>query len=131
MTHCPSSHIPSFKSNRFNCFFEASAALIFNRHDTSTFSQSGILDEDNFNLKLQAFSLEMEDNTLLCLLCAVALIYLKVKGPYWILVNTKVEYADFHFYVKSMMTNFRTLAEDASKLLNPSTKSVFDDRDGT
>ena len=128
MTFCPDSNIPSFKSNRFNCFFEAAAALIYHLKTIRLFFSSGTLDEDNLNKKLKAVAMDVDDDQLMCFVCAVALFYLKVTGPYWVLVNSDVLYADFHMYVKMMFSNFQLMSENPSLFLDRKCLSVFENQ---
>ena len=123
-TFCENFQIPSFKVNRFNCFFHAAAALIHHHREINKLFSSGIL-PDNINLKLQSVSLDVADERVLCLLCAVALFYVKVTGPYWWLINSSVKYCDFYLHVQRMHSCFQKWTEDSSDLMNPSLKSVF------
>ena len=125
-TFCSNSRIPGFKANRFNCFFQAAAALIHHLPQILTFFTSGILHE-NPNRLVQSVTLDSQDKRLLCLVSAVALFYLKVTGPYWNLVNSHIKYTDFHKYVQSMALFFQQWSSDPSQLLDHNFISVFDD----
>ena len=114
-----------FKGNRFNCFFEAAASLIFHLPTMVQFFSSGVLHE-NPNKKIQNVSLDVQDKTLMCMVCAVALFFIKITGSYWKPINSDVKYFDFHLYVKRVVTNFEKWIDDPSDLLSPNLLSVFD-----
>ncbi|GFN81993.1 hypothetical protein PoB_000849900 [Plakobranchus ocellatus] len=121
------SFIPSFRSNRFNCFFEAAAALIFHRQQLHQFFNSGIL-PDNINSKLQSVHLDIDDDKLMSCICAIALFYLKITGPYWRLINSKtVKYFEFNNYVQVLHSSLSAWSSDPRQLLEPSFACVFGD----
>ena len=99
-TFCDKSLILSYKSNRFNCHFEADAAVIYHAHKINNFFNSGILNAPN--LKLESVSCDVQDSSLMTIVCGLAFFYLKVTGPFWKLVNSSVKYTEFHIYVKMM-----------------------------
>ena len=124
-TFIANSVIPYFKGNRFNCFFEAVASLIFHLPTMVQFFSSGVLHE-NPNRKIHSVSPDVQDKTLMCMVCAVALFFIKITGPYWKLINSDVKYFNFHLYLKKMVTNFEKWIDDPSDLLSPNFFSVFD-----
>ena len=68
-----------FKGNRFNCFFEEVASLIFHLPTMVQFFSSGVLHE-NPNRKIHSVSPDVQDKTLMCMVCAVALFFIKITG---------------------------------------------------
>ena len=121
---CGNSMIPSFKSNRFNCFFLAAAAIIHHLHKIKAFSTNVL--PDNVNLKMKSVSCDVHDDDLMACLCAIALLYLKITGPYWkLLTSGKVMYCDFHVYVKMLHSSLLKSSSDPSELMCPGFKSVF------
>ena len=110
--------IPCFKSNCFNCFFEASTAIIHQYKDIKNFLTSGVLSE-NVNLKVKSLAADFQDNKLLSCICSLVLLFLKVTGPYWKLINSSVPYSDFHKYVKELQLCFSQWSQDSSNLLSP------------
>ena len=92
-------------------FFHAAAALIHHHQEINKFFSSGILPDD-INLELQSVSLDVADERVLCLLCAVALFYVKVTGPYWWLINSLVKYCDFYLHVQRMHSCFQKWTEE-------------------
>ena len=69
--------------------------------------------------------MDIADERLLSLICCIALIYLKVSGPYWKLVNSDVKYSDFSGYVQQMLAFLKTCKDDPAFLLEPTVKSAF------
>ena len=92
------------------------------------FVTSGVL-RDDVNLKIQSVSLDVQDDILLCFLCAIAFFfYLKVTGPYWKLVNSNViTYSQFHVHIQKMHSVFRELLDQPHKIFDHDFKSVFGD----
>ena len=91
----------SYRSNRFNCCFEGAAATIFHQEDIIAFLRDGV---SHSNLKLQSVEADLQDQRLVTLLSAVALLYFRVTGPYWKLLKSDVPYTRFHIYVQKMDT---------------------------
>ncbi|KAI0223811.1 hypothetical protein LSAT2_025070, partial [Lamellibrachia satsuma] len=111
------SHMTSYRGNRFNSFFEGAAAIVHHEEHIKTFFSQGFL--SHTNLKLQSVEADINDPRLVALLCAVGLLYLRVTGPYWNLLNSNVPYARLHLYIQQMTRHFRTWCDDASSLLDP------------
>ena len=85
------SHMTSYRGNRFNSFFEGAVAIVHHEEHIKTFFCQGFL--SHTNLKLQSVEADINDPRLVALLCAVGLLYLRVTGPYWNLLNSNVPYA--------------------------------------
>ena len=117
------SYMTSFRSNHFNNFLEGAAAIVHRAEDMKTFFSQGFLSHSN--LKLQSVELDVNDPRVLALLCAVGLIYMRVTGPYWKLMNRKVVYADLHRFIQRLTPHIRNWCNDASSLLDPAFLSVF------
>ncbi|GFR74879.1 hypothetical protein ElyMa_000440800 [Elysia marginata] len=126
VSFCEKSQIPSFKGNRFNCHFEAAAAIIFHVDKIKTFFTSGILNAPN--LKLESVSCDVQDNTLMSIACCLALFFLKVTGPFWKLVNSSVKFTDFHHYFKMLDGALSRWSADPNELLNHDFICIFDDQ---
>lgn len=60
MGFCKDSVMPCFKSNRFNCFFKAAAAIIHHHMEIKTFLEGGILPE-GVNQKVKSLSADIQD----------------------------------------------------------------------
>ena len=84
---------------------------------------SGFLSHSN--LKLQSIEFDVSDPRLLALLCAVGIIYMRVTGPYWKLMNSKVAYAGLHHFIQQLTSHIRNWCNDASPLLDPAFPGVF------
>ena len=117
------STVPCYRSNRFNCYFEGAASLIHHRQDMMGFFSKG--SASHSNLKMQSVDADLKDDKLAALLCAVALLYFRVTGPYWNLLQSKVPYTSFHTYVQKMMEHFTRWEQDSSDLLNRDFEGIF------
>ena len=80
VSFCEKSFIPSFKSNRFNCHFEAAAAIVFHFSKIKMFFTSGILNAPN--LKLESVSCDVQDCFVMSVICCLTFFFLKVTGPF-------------------------------------------------
>ena len=78
------------------------------------------------NLKLQSVEADLQDQRLVTLLSAVALLYFRVTGPYWKLLKSDVPYTRFHIYVQKMATLFTHWQIDPSGILDPAFVGIFD-----
>ena len=117
------SEMTSYRSNRFNCYFEGAAATIFHQEDIIAFLQDGV---SHLNLKVQSVEADLQDQRLVTLLSAVARLYFRVTGPYWKLLKSDVPYTRFHIYVQKMATLFARWQTDPSGILNPAFVGIFD-----
>ena len=126
-TFCEGSKIPSFKGNRFNCFFEAADVIIFHFQRLKLFFTSGILHE-NPNRKVQSVSLDIQDKSLMSFVSCLALMFLKITGPYWSLIKSKnVVYCDFYKHATSLQCHLEKWTIDPSEIFAKDFKSVFPD----
>ena len=108
-------------------FFEAAATLIFHFEKLKLFFTSGILHE-NPNRKIQSVSLDLQDKNLMTFVCCLALVFLKVTGPYWSLVKSdNTMYCDFHKYVAILRSHLVKWSDDPSEIFYFRFKSVFPD----
>lgn len=57
-------------------------------------------------MKMESVVADLEDERLLILVCAVAVIYLRVTAPYWLLLQSKVKYTELHKYIQRMTRQF-------------------------
>lgn len=73
------SYMTSFRSNRFNCVFEADAAIIHHKDHLKGLLGSETPSHTN---KLSSVHADCSDNNLLCLMCAIALLYFGLTGPF-------------------------------------------------
>ena len=110
-----SSHISSFRSNRFNNFFEGAASLIFHHQDIVQFLTDYKTEK---NLKLQSVLADANSPEINLLLLAVAIIYFTITGPFWKLINSNIQYLDLHSYITPMVSSFRSFSNDSSTLFS-------------
>ncbi|XP_041362472.1 uncharacterized protein LOC121378388 [Gigantopelta aegis] len=108
------SHIKSYRGNRFNNFFEGAASLHFHRKDIQDFFSNYSL---SLNLKLQSVLADCQCDVVDTLIAAVGITYFTVTGPYWNLCTSKTEYLDLYRYMSPMREKFQQYSSDASPLL--------------
>ena len=66
-------------------------------------------------LKLQSVFADVSDDTLLSLLAAIRLLHTYMTKPYWTLVNSNIQYVDFHVYVQLMAQNLYSWCQDPQR----------------
>ena len=54
------------------------------------------------NLKIQGVGDDMKDEQLMAFVAAIDLLYLRVTGPYWELLQSDTKYTELHHYVKDL-----------------------------
>jgi hypothetical protein len=116
------SRIKSFRSNRFNNYFEAAAALHYHRaHIQDLFSNYS----DHLNLKLQSTLADCKSDDIDSMLIAVATTYFSVTGPYWLLITSSVKYLDLFEYFVPMHDKFVLYSDTPPVQLIEATESVI------
>ena len=100
------------------------AAVIHHLGDLQSFLNKGYLGHSN--LKTESVKADCNDDMLLSLVCAVAVLYLRVTGPYWQLMESSVKHPDFHVYVQKMEACFDRWRADSCDLLDKDCQGVFD-----
>ncbi|XP_028673851.1 solute carrier family 52, riboflavin transporter, member 2 isoform X1 [Erpetoichthys calabaricus] len=110
------SKVISARSNRFVHFFEGAAALMHHYVDIATFFTESY-NSGTRNVIQESVQDDLFDETLQSLLCVLALVYLKVIGPYWQLLTSKAKYIDFRKYVQSLYQKLYEWSSDATPLL--------------
>lgn len=127
LAHCAEHNVKScmtsYRSNRFNCFFKSAAAIIYHQAHLQDLFDSRRLSHTNG--KLESVSADCRDVRLLSLVCAVALLYLKVTGPFWKLLESDVKYMELHVYVQQLERCFDRCRGDATDILDPNFPGVF------
>jgi len=96
------SMMTSYRSNRFNSFYEGAAAIIHHRVTLLGFFRS----LGHSNLKTQSIEADLADDRLLAFVSAVALLYIHLTGPYWELLQSQVKYVELYQYINPMMACF-------------------------
>ena len=69
---------------------------------------------------------DCQDSTLLAVVCAIALLYLRVTGSNWNLLESYTQHGDFHKYVQKMEASFDRWRGNAGELLDVNFAGVFD-----
>ncbi|CAM4636669.1 unnamed protein product [Leuciscus chuanchicus] len=115
------SRLPINRSNRVINYFEAAAGLIHHHEDVVLFvSDLQLLNEDsNSNILLESINADANDEALQALVCVVAIVYLKVLGPFWQLLKSDGEYPLFSRYILCLYDKLLEWSQDASCLLQP------------
>ncbi|PVD27257.1 hypothetical protein C0Q70_12412 [Pomacea canaliculata] len=117
----------SFRSNRFNCVFEADAAIIHHKDHLKGLLGSETPGHTNkfLTTNLNSVHADCSDNNLLCLVCAIALLYFGLTGPFWALVDSKITDTGLLLYEQSKEHSVEKWGEDTSDLLDLYFSGVF------
>ncbi|ROL45855.1 hypothetical protein DPX16_11550 [Anabarilius grahami] len=113
------SRLPINRSNRVINYFEAAAGLIHHHEDVVLFVSDLQLLNDNSNILLESVNADANDEALQVLVCVVAIVYLKVLGPFWQLLKSDGEYPLFSRYILCLYEKLLEWSQDASCLLQP------------
>ena len=117
-----SSQITSFRSNRFNNFFQGAVGLHYHRSAIQVFFNEY---HTNNNLKLRSVLADAESDEIDMFIVALGILYHKITGPYWQLVRSDVKYLDFHVYVGKLAESLEVWSHDASSMMQPES-TMFD-----
>ena len=98
------SNVTSFRSNRFNNLFEGSRGY-------STKHRSVLLDASSFEIQ--------------SLIRALGIVFCKITGRWWEMLNGGVEYVDQYKYIQTMLSILRDWSTGASDLLQPGYGVVY------
>ena len=115
LAFCTKSKISSYRSNRFNNYFQGAAALTHHRKEIIDMLTNYCT---NLNLKLKSVLEDSKCEKIADLIRALGIIYYSVTGPYWLLVQSQVKYLHFHKYVQEMHHNLVNWSTDATPLLS-------------
>ena len=118
------SSVTSFRMNRFNNFFEGAAALCYHRNDIIDFLTNF---KQSLNLKVDSIFHDAQSDELNAFVRALGILYYKVTGPFWKMLNGNINYVDLYKYVQKMLGSFERWSNDPSELLLESCKGLFDD----
>ncbi|RUS77902.1 hypothetical protein EGW08_014333 [Elysia chlorotica] len=113
-----SSKLPSYRSNRFNCFFEGAARLIQNLSTIQEFLCGSFLEHEN--LLIDSVRKDASDRNLMTLVDTLGFMYLHFTGPYWQLVRSSTKFEEFPSYVRRLHASFINCAEDSVHVLSSS-----------
>ena len=120
------SKITSFRSNRFNNFFQGAASLFYHRDHIKEFLGE-FKDPSVMNLKLQSVLYDSKSIHVQALTKALGLIYYRVTGPFWDMLKGNVQYVDQYRYVQKMLSCFKEWSKDATPLMSVDTLEMFPD----
>ena len=102
------SDITSFRSNRFNNFFEVAAALHFHRLAL----QKCLKTLPKLNKKLQGVLADTMDDNIDCCLIALGILFYRVTGLFWVLLGQGIHCLDLYQHVEKMYNFFRDWSHD-------------------
>jgi hypothetical protein len=118
------SRISSFRMNRFNNFFHGAGALYHHRAEIVNFLSGGYL--KSVNMKLESVLHDLKSPEVGALLRALGIIYFKITGPYWSLMNSDTHYLDLHKFIQQLLKKLQMWSVDASPMLDESEECVFE-----
>lgn len=110
------SYVTSFRSNRFNNLFQGSRGLFHHQSDIVEFLSDY---KSDLNLKLQSVLLDASSIEIQSIIRALGIVFCKITGPWWEMLNGGVEYVDQYKYIQTMLSKFRDWSTDASELFQP------------
>lgn len=116
------SFVSSYKSNRFNNYFESAAALHYHRTDIIRFFTKF---KENKNLKQQSVLADAESDEIDDMIAALGIVFYKITGPYWNLVKSNTPYLAFYQFASQMAESFQRRSVDASDLLDRNMEPLF------
>ena len=94
-----SSKLSSYRSIRFNLYFEGAARLIQNLASPGVFVRFLPYHD---NLLIDSARKDCHDRNLMALVATLEFIYLHFTSPYWQLVRSSAEFQELPSYVKSL-----------------------------
>ncbi|XP_051527834.1 uncharacterized protein LOC127425673 isoform X1 [Myxocyprinus asiaticus] len=113
------SKLPITRSNRLINYFEAAAGLVHHFEDIVLFVSKLLLLNDVSDIVLESVNADASDEAMQALVCVLAIVYLKVLGPFWQLLKSDREYHLFSRYIFCLYEKLLEWSQDASCLLQP------------
>ena len=110
------SKLPSSRSNRFNCIFEAAARLVQYLWTVRLFLGEHILTHDN--LLIDSVRKDAAYDNLMTLVTFLAALYVLFTGPFWRLIQSKTSLAGFSDHVQKLNRSLINLTADAPILIS-------------
>ncbi|KAM4539166.1 uncharacterized protein PAE49_020098 [Odontesthes bonariensis] len=109
------------RSNRFNNYFEAAAGLIHHHKEIALFFSDlmSMSNDERPNVILESVAADANDSVIQSFVCALAIVYCKVLGPYWQLLKSGGEYSLFCQYLLCLYQKFLDWSKDPTTLLEP------------
>ena len=99
------SQITSFRGNRFNNTFEGAAGIIHHLKDILSFVTEYA--DESPNLKVQSVLADLQDEKIVTMIAALAMVYVCVSGPFWVMINSDVHYLDLYKHVQKMRSSLQ------------------------
>ncbi|KAM9386298.1 uncharacterized protein KZ484_007840 isoform 2-T3 [Pholidichthys leucotaenia] len=115
------SKLEVIQPDQFNSYYEAATGLIHHHKEIALFfSDLLALSDDRYsNIILESVAADAEDSVIQSLVCVVAIVYLKIIGPYWQLLKSGGEYALYSQYLLFLYQKFLDWSKNPSTLLEP------------
>ena len=110
------SKLPSSRSNRFNCIFEADARLVQYLGTVRLFLGEHILTHDN--LLIDSVRKDAAYDNLMTLVTVLAALYVLFTEPFWRLIQSKTSLAGFSDHVQKLNRSLINLTADAPILIS-------------
>ncbi|XP_064622531.1 uncharacterized protein LOC135484780 [Lineus longissimus] len=115
------SKVTSFRMNRFNNFFLGAATLFHHSSDMILFFEHF----EQLNLKLESVQIDNTSPEILALARALGILYYKVSGPFWLMLQGDVEYVDQYQYIQEMLAKFKQWEADSTSLMSRDQNGIF------
>ncbi|XP_051520395.1 uncharacterized protein LOC127421407 [Myxocyprinus asiaticus] len=113
------SKLPITRSNRLINYFEAAVGLVHHYEDVALFVSELQLLSDVSDIVLESVNADVSDEAMQALVCVLAIVYLKVLGPFWQLLKSDGEYHLFNRYIFCLYEKLLEWSQDARCLLQP------------
>lgn len=102
--------IGSFYSNRSNNLFESAAAIVHHRQDVidffTNFNENKVL-----NLKQKSVLQDVQDENMMLMVSALAVVYVCVSGPFWVLLNSNFHHLDMYRHIQTITGHLEHISE--------------------
>ncbi|KAL8575170.1 hypothetical protein ACOMHN_042480 [Nucella lapillus] len=73
-------------------------------------------DNKALNLKRKSVLEDVKDDNVMLMVSALAVVYVCVSGPFWVLLNSNVHYLDMHRHIQTMTGHLQNITEDSAAL---------------
>lgn len=113
------SKLATKKSNRFNGYFEAAAALVHHYKEIPLFFSDLLTLNSDANVVVESVAADATDSVIQSFVCVLAIVYCKILGPYWQLLKSAAEYSLYSHYLLCLYQRFLDWSKDPSSLLEP------------
>ena len=106
--------LQTYRDNRFNAVFECPAAVLHHLHDIRS-----LLDlVDGSNWALWSLKADINDDSVVSMVHAFAIMYVKITGPYWdITTSRRISYLDLYQYIQPLESTVNDWLENPKSVL--------------